>query len=304
MKLKTRKKSKLKSKQASKQNKLEKQNSNSYLIYLILIFLVVQIIGLVVASYYSKTDSIKGVLTDNPNDIINALFIIGEILVFTGIVLLLKRFFKSGNYLYVFEFIALFVGIVVVLDVFMSYLLAVIISFALLVIKRYLKDKTKFKKLLMWYNNLLLGLAIAGAGAIIGLSLGLIPIIVFLVLLSIYDIIAVFYTKHMVVLAKLFIKKKIALTFSIPSKERIFQLGGGDIVIPLTLSASYFFILIKSFSFWISIVPIILIWISSLIGLIWTFWILRTGKVKVMPALPAQTLLMLVVVIVSYIVLF
>ncbi len=302
MKLKS--KTKIKPKLKPKQKEPKKIKSNSYLIYLILIFLVIQIIGLVVASYYSRTDAIKGVLTDDPNDIINALFIIGEILVFTGVVLLLKRFFKSGNYLYVFEFLALFVGIVVVLDVFVSYLLAIIISFVLLVIKRYMKDKVKFKKLLMWYNNILLGLAIAGAGAIIGLSLGLIPIIVFLVLLSIYDIIAVFYTKHMVVLAKMFIKKKIALTFSIPSKERVFQLGGGDIVIPLTLSASYFFILIKSFSFWVSIIPIILIWISSLLGLIWTFWILRTGKAKVMPALPAQTLLMLVVVIVSYIILF
>ncbi len=301
MKLKTKNKTSVRK---SKQKKLEKLKSNSYLIYLILIFLCVQIIGLVVASYYSTAGVIKGVLTDDPNDIINALFIIGEILVFTGIILLLKRFFKSSNYLYVFEFLALFVGMVVVFDVFLSYFLAIIISFILLFIKRYLKDKLKLKKLLMWYNNILLGLAIAGAGAIIGLSLGLIPIIVFLVLLSIYDIIAVFYTKHMVTLAKMFIKKKIALTFSIPSKKKVFQLGGGDIVIPLTLSASYFFILIKSFSFYISIIPIIFIWVASLLGLIWTFWILKTGKAKVMPALPAQTLLMLIVVIISYILLF
>jgi len=280
------------------------QISNRFIVYLIIMFLFIQVIGLVVAFHYSNTGAIKGVITDNPNDIINALFIIGEILLFTGIVFLLKRFFKSGNFLYVFEFLALFVGMVVVFDVFLSYLLSIVVSFVLLILKRYLKDKKKLKKLLLWYNNLLLGLAIAGAGAVIGLSLGIIPIIVFLILLSIYDIIAVFYTKHMVTLAKLFIKKKIALIFTIPSKGKAFQLGGGDIVIPLSLSSSYFFILIQNFSIYLSLIPIIFIWISSLLGLLWTFWVLQTEKAKAMPALPAQTFLMLVVVIISYILLF
>jgi len=186
----------------------------------------------------------------------------------------------------------------------MSYLLSMIIALVLLGIKVLLSDpKIKFKKINLWFNNFLLGIAIAGAGSIIGLSLGILPVIVFLILLSIYDIVAVFYTKHMVVLAKMFIKKKIALTFSIPSKKKIYQLGGGDIVVPLVVSSSYLFILLKHVSFEIAIIPIIGIWIASLLGLVWTFYVLQKGKIKVMPALPPQAILMLIVIIISYILL-
>jgi len=270
------------------------QKNNSYLIYLIIIFLVVQVIGLFVASYYSQTNSVKGVLTDDPNDVINALFIIGEILLFTGIVLLLKRFFKSGNYLYIFEFLALFVGLVVVLDILLSYLFALIISFILLVIKRYLKDKKKYKIHLMWYNNFLLGIAIAGAGAIIGLSLGLIPVIVFLILLSIYDIIAVFYTKHMVEIGQTATKNNFAFTVAIPTEKHKFELGNGDLVIPLVVATS---ILING-PFHNNGIVAGLVLGASFIGLMSSIYSVSIGK-KPLPALPPQTALMIIVIIAS-----
>ncbi len=277
---------------------------NSFIIYLIIIFIIIQIIGLIVSNYYSKTGAVRGVITSDPNDIVNALFIIGEILVFTGVLLLLKKYFKSGNYLFVFEFLALFAGMVVVFQIFLSYLISMLLAFVLLWIKSILSNHiTKFKKINLWFNNFLLGIAIAGAGSIIGLSLGILPVIIFLILLSIYDIIAVFYTKHMVVLAKMFIKKKIALTFSIPSKKKIYQLGGGDIVVPLVVSSSYLFLLLKYVSFNIAIIPIIGIWVASLLGLVWTFYVLQKGNIKVMPALPPQAILMLSVIIISYVLL-
>ena len=297
----------MKQKNKSNKNSLKKDilsKDNSFIVYLVIIFIIVQIIGIIVSNYYSKTGEVKGVITSDPNDIANALFIIGEILVFTGILLLLKRYFKSGDYLFVFEFLALFAGMVVVFQVYLPYLISIILAFVLLGIKSLLSNYiNKFKKINLWFNNFLLGIAIAGAGSIIGLSLGILPVIVFLILLSIYDIIAVFYTKHMVVLAKMFIKKKIALTFSIPSKKKIYQLGGGDIVVPLVVSSSYLFLLLKHVSFNIAIIPIIGIWIASLLGLVWTFYVLQKGKVKVMPALPPQAILILIVIIISYVLL-
>ncbi len=279
--------------------------NSKFILYLIIIFIVVQVIGLATANYYSSQDIRISIVTDNPDDIINAVAIIVEILFITGLMLVLRKLFKKRGYLHIFEFLALLIGMIIVFDIFLPYISALFISFLVLYIRHILKENPNYQKTLLWYNNVLLGLAIAGAGAIIGLSLGLIPVIVFLILLSIYDFIAVFYTKHMVTLAKMFIKQKLALTFAIPSKKRTFQLGGGDIVIPLTVSASFFFVLIKSYSFWIAILPIIGIWIASLLGLFWTFWFITNNKrgIKVMPALPPQAILMLIVIIITYILL-
>jgi len=274
-----------------------------FIIFFIILFLFIQLVGLFTANYYSSQADLRlTIITDNPDDIINALAIIGEIILITAIILFLRRFTKKGNFLPIFEFLALFVGLIVVLDIFLPYISAVLVSTLLLIIKNYLKRHSSFNKILLWYNNFLLALAISGAGALIGLSLGLLPVIVFLTLLSIYDIIAVFYTKHMVVLAKMIVKQKLALTFTLPSKKKTYQLGGGDIVVPLTVSSSFFFVLIKSYPFGIAIIPILLIWASSILGLIGTFWYLSNNnrKIKTLPALPPQAILMLLSIIISY----
>lgn len=295
-------KSSVKKKTVSPSKKeIEKKFSSKFIFYLILIFLIVQIIGLFTASYYSSLQDLRiTLITDDPDDIINAVFIIVQILIVTGIILLIKRFSKKTGYLRIFEYLALFVGMTVVLDVIFSYILALYITVLLLMIKYFLeKYKSKHKKTIIWFNNLLLAIAIAGAGSIIGLSLGIIPVITFLILLSIYDIIAVFYTKHMITLAKTFSKSRMALIFYIPTKERLYQLGGGDLVIPLVVSSSFYFLLIKSVSINLAIFYVSLVWIASLLGLFLTFYILKRYNLKAMPALPLQALLMIIVIVLT-----
>ncbi len=276
--------------------------SQEFIFYLIIIFLVVQVIGLVTASYYASLQDLRiTLITDNPNDIINAVYLIFQILFVTGIILLIRRFSKKTGYLRIFEYLAIFVGATVVFEVFVPSVISMYLAVVLLFIKYLLeKYKPKFNNLIIWYNNFLLAIAIAGAGSIIGLSLGLIPVIVFLILLSIYDIIAVFYTKHMITLAKTFSKSKMALIFYIPTKEKTYQLGGGDLVIPLVISSSFYFFLINlNYSFLKAIVPILLIWASSLLGLFLTFYILKKFNLKAMPALPLQALFMIIVIVLT-----
>jgi presenilin-like A22 family membrane protease len=276
--------------------------NSQFIIFFIILFFSVQIIGLITANYYSSMDIRFTIINDDPNDIINAIAIILYILLVTGLILFLKRFFKKSGYLYIFEIFALLIGITIVLDIFLPYLSALLISFLLILIRNVLKANPSFKKILLWYNNILLGIAIAGAGSTIGLSLGIIPVVVFLILLSVYDIIAVFYTKHMVTLAKIFVKQNLALTFALPTKKKTYQLGGGDLVVPLIMSSSFYFVLIQEYSFITTLIPIILIWIASVFGLLWTFWFLANNKrnIKVMPALPPQAILMFIVIIISY----
>lgn len=259
------------------------------------LFLLVQIVGLFVAYNYYLKDIQFSVFGD-PNSIFNAIFIVGYIIFLTGIILILKKYFKSGKYIFVFEFLALFFAIGIIFEIFLPFYLAYFLAVVLL----FFKNKFESKKITLWYNNLLLALAIAGAGALLGLGLGILPIIILLALLAIYDIVAVFYTKHMISLAKLIIAKKVSLIFLLPSKRRLYRLGGGDFAIPTAVSSSLFNVLIKSYSFSVVIIPIIFVWISAVLGMFLTFYILDKKKIKALPALPIQVGLMIIVIVITY----
>ena len=119
-------------------------------------------------------------------------------------------------------------------------LLALILPLAI-VIARFVFRKN------IWLRNLASILAAAGAGPLIGYNFGIIPVALFLVILAGYDIIAVFYTKHMVTLAKSITKKNLAFTFALPTTDHQFELGTGDMVIPLVFAVSVLTETTKSF---------------------------------------------------------
>src|SRR3989344_7206413 len=158
----------------------------------------------------------------------------------------------------------------------------------LLVLSRILLSKNVFLR------NVSSIVAAAGGGALVGASLGVVPVIVFLVLLSIYDFIAVFKTKHMVTLAKGITKKNLSFTYALPTKEHQFELGTGDMVIPLAFAASVLGATSKTIPEPYNFIPSIAILIASLAGLIITlnYASLKTGRA--LPALPLQTILMLI----------
>lgn len=261
------------------------------------IFLLCQILSLVLAIHFIPQNLQLTIVDKNPNSVWNALFIVGYIIFFTIVLLVLKKLFKSGNFLFIFETLALFSGISLVFSVVVSPLLANLSAIYLLLLKYSFKKETIYTK---WYNNVLLAVAISGAATVIGLSLGIIPVIVLLVLLAIYDLVAVFYTKHMVTLANMIITKKVSLIFLLPSKKREYKLGGGDIVIPAVVSTSLFMLLIKTQTLLFSILAVVSVWLASIIGLFMTFYILDKYKKKVraLPALPIQVVLMILVILV------
>lgn len=110
-----------------------------------------------------------------------------------------------------------------------------------------------------WYVIDILGLMIgAGAAAIFGISLAIIPTIVLLVLLAVYDAISVYKTKHMIALADGVMDLKLPILFVIPKhlgysfrtekfdkegEREAFFMGLGDAVMPTILVVSaYMFI--------------------------------------------------------------
>ncbi|HET8687742.1 MAG TPA: presenilin family intramembrane aspartyl protease PSH, partial [Methanosarcina sp.] len=109
-----------------------------------------------------------------------------------------------------------------------------------------------------WYIIDIVGVCIsAGVSALIGISLSIIPTIVLLLLLAIYDAISVYKTKHMVAMAEGIMDLKLPILFVIPKnwnysflqedfkhgeKREAFFMGLGDAVMPtlLVVSANVF----------------------------------------------------------------
>lgn len=142
-------------------------------------------------------------------------------------------------------------------------------------------------------------LATAGVGVIFGISLGLFPLILFLVLLSIYDFLSVFATKHMVEMANFIIKKDLAFTVTArapPSKpgekEMRIDLGTGDMIAPIMLEVS---------ALTLSPVASAFVFVGAVISL-GLFLTLVWKKKMVLPALPPIVLGMIVFLLLGFLI--
>jgi presenilin-like A22 family membrane protease len=117
-----------------------------------------------------------------------------------------------------------------------------------------------------WYILDATGLIISGgAAAIFGISLGILPVLLLMVILAVYDAISVYKTKHMVSLAESVIDLRMPIIFVLPRKwsfslmhkplqglrgggaephksemEDGFYMGLGDAIIPSVLVVSSF----------------------------------------------------------------
>ncbi|MFH1055274.1 MAG: presenilin family intramembrane aspartyl protease [Candidatus Altiarchaeota archaeon] len=129
-------------------------------------------------------------------------------------------------------------------------------------------------------NNMLLTFGIAGIGSLLGASLGILPALALILIMSAYDLIAVFVTKHMVTLAKES-QGKFTLMFTIPVGDRAIHLGAGDIAIPLTFSASVLAAKGAGYA-----IPTAL---GGLLGLIALFYYILGREKVTLPALPPIT---------------
>ncbi len=109
-----------------------------------------------------------------------------------------------------------------------------------------------------WYLVDIVGILVTvGIALILGISLGILPIVIFLSILAIYDAISVYKTKHMISLADNVIKYNLPALFVVPSKSdfsfkkvkgisknrekeerEAYYMGYGDVLIPSILVIS------------------------------------------------------------------
>lgn len=220
------------------------------------IFLVlVQVISIMLAQPMIDNDF---QFTEDPGNIWNSVYYIGLILLFTLFILYAMKkqikwvihgfiLFAVASTLY-YVFFAIFANFTD--DVTNSWL-TLVISLLLTVLMY------KFPE---WYVIDTIGILIgAGVVAIFGISFAILPTIVLLILLAVYDAISVYQTKHMLTLAEGVMDMKVPILFVIPrhldfsfrkykydaeGEREAFFMGLGDAIMPtiLVVSANVFYL--------------------------------------------------------------
>lgn len=159
-------------------------------------------------------------------------------------------------------------------------------------------------------HNLGIILGIGGIGAVFGLSISIEFGILLLIVLSLYDIIAVYVTKHMVTMARSMIESGAVFGFLIPLKfrgflygreeakagigENFMVLGSGDIALPLIFAAS----LVR-----VSMISAVIVATFSLLGLFITHILfLNQEKRRAMAALPPIATMTIIGYLISFLV--
>ncbi|OPY38683.1 MAG: hypothetical protein A4E35_00467 [Methanoregula sp. PtaU1.Bin051] len=162
-----------------------------------------------------------------------------------------------------------------------------------------------------WYVIDVLGILIAaGVASIFGASLDILPVVILLVILAVYDAISVYKTKHMITLAEGVIDLKTPILFVIPKRrdysfiregigkledggERAaFIMGMGDLIMPsiLVVSANVFlngFRILGFVNF-----PALGAIVGSLAGLVVLLYFVSSGKPQAgLPPLNGGTLI-------------
>jgi len=257
------------------------------------IFLITQVLGLYGGNIYSQAIQTGKVPPpiENPEAIENSFWFFGWILIGTLMILLIIRF--KRNLIKGLEALVVFIASWFAFDFLfpvgiwylsLGFFLALILT------------AWKMLRPTILSQNTAAIFAGAGAGAVIGASFGIVPSIILMILLCVYDFISVFITKHMVKMAKAITETPTAFTIATPHKFKkpkyiphkksrrkihVFQLGVGDIVIPLIFSIS----ILSKFTILHSILTVI----GSAIALTGLIYYM-TKKPQALPALPFITL--------------
>jgi presenilin-like A22 family membrane protease len=232
---------------------------------------------------------------EDPESVANPLIFIGMLLVFTLVLLLLIR--MGGR-----RFISVFIGISIFLT--FVYIFSALSLLALgpttAAAAGTLVGAVAATALLYlypeWYVIDTLGVLIsAGVASIFGISLAVLPVLVLLVLLAVYDAISVYRTKHMITLAEGVLETKSPIMVVVPKRmdysfrreglniaegeERgAFVMGMGDLIMPSILVASSHAFVDAPAVFWVLSAPTLGAMAGSLVGLAVLLHFVNKGK--------------------------
>jgi presenilin-like A22 family membrane protease len=225
------------------------ESSKIPVLVMLFFVMVVQILALAITPAISASGNR---VFEDPTSIANPFAYMLLILVFTGILLLAMKL-KRGWIISGFILLSIAVSIYYVMVAFMSPLLAIAPTLAVMLLLHFYPE---------WYIIDTFGILVcAGISSLFGVSMTILPALLLLVVLAVYDAISVYKTRHMISLAEGAIKIKAPLLFVVPKsrdysfridqeisnpseetrKRGAYFLGLGDAIIPtiLVISASW-----------------------------------------------------------------
>ena len=219
----------------------EEKNLSIFLCLGMAVLLVLtQVIAVLLAAPFAAS-GIKAF--QDPESMWNTVYFIILIIGFTALILLVLKF--GGDKLVQFIMLA-------AVAVTMYYVMAVLVPYGYVPIVITIALTVLLYIYPEWYILDATGLVIGGgAAAIFGISLDIIPVILLMILLAIYDAISVYKTKHMVSLAESIVDMRLPILFVLPRKRNFsivknsdmgeaFFMGLGDAIIPSMLVVSAF----------------------------------------------------------------
>ena len=198
---------------------------NTFRYYLTANYIAVQVLALMVAHRFWDQEVVLIESGDQPS---TSFLLFGLVIMASLVVLLLIKLKLSFLLYYFTEYVGLFVISFIILSAFINIYVAAVLSGIGVVLRYTVKE---FKRV----SVVILAVGIA---ALLGVTLDITPVIVFLVLLSLYDILAVRKTKHMQVIAEDVYKRGGSQIFTFDTKDETFVLGTADIVLPSILVVS------------------------------------------------------------------
>ena len=219
----------------------EEKNLSIFLCLGMAVLLVLtQVIAVLLAAPFAAS-GIKAF--QDPESMWNTVYFIILIIGFTALILLVLKF--GGDKLVQFIMLA-------AVAVTMYYVMAVLVPYGYVPIVITIALTVLLYIYPEWYILDATGLVIGGgAAAMFGISLDIIPVILLMILLAIYDAISVYKTKHMVSLAESIVDMRLPILFVLPRKRNFsivknsdmgeaFFMGLGDAIIPSMLVVSAF----------------------------------------------------------------
>jgi presenilin-like A22 family membrane protease len=200
--------------------------------------LITQILALLLAPLFLRAGFEA---FENPKSLWNPIFFFIFIIAFTAFILIVLKF-GGEKLVYLVMLVAVALTLYYVLVVLLPYPLLPEVTTIALALFLY-----KYPE---WYVLDATGLVIGGgAAALFGISLGVLPVLLLLIILLVYDAVAVYKTKHMVSLAESVIDLRMPVLFVLPRRrgfsllkeaklEEGFFMGLGDAIIPSVLVVS------------------------------------------------------------------
>ncbi|MDG6257285.1 MAG: presenilin family intramembrane aspartyl protease [Methanomicrobiaceae archaeon] len=191
---------------------------------------------------------------EDPSSAANPIIFIGILLIFTLLMLfLIKR--GSKHLMAVLIAVSIFFSLIYIFSAISSHFFGFTLIAGGITLASAVLATALLHLYPEWYVIDVIGVLIAaGIASIFGISLEIIPVIILLVLLAIYDAISVYRTKHMISLAEGIIELKTPILVVIPKtrsysyireglsmeggERGAFVMGLGDLIMPTILAVS------------------------------------------------------------------